>query len=326
MMHLICNRAPGIIEQYIGKPLDKISEFDIDDAVSELDEPANRTEAELKGYLIAVYDSRKPLPDGKHASPDLSEPLQILINQLYRREPKLFKKYFSKPLKKITKTDVANACVRIKKILKVNGYANGTAILRGYLMAIHDADITSKGTCKKHPEVRTAPENTDSKGSVGLGLDDPWHDTELYDLSVDEKEWPTEARPPYENDGRITIFETEPATRAPAIDGETHWKDLADLKEMQDEHFYSILNAIRKEPSRYFDLETGLIVNYRLAKLIVEVLDDIRSVDPDFDKKVDIPGYMVIRTAELYKSAKRCLKKQQKGGRPSKSHSINGYE
>ena len=312
MKHLIHKRAPGIIENYIRKPLEETSEFDIDDAVRELDEPRNQTEAELKGYLFAVYDSRKPPPDDKHANPKLGEPLQILINELYGREPILFKEYFGKPRKKITIADVDNAIVIIKKVLKTNGYTKGTAILRGYLLAMQDAEIRANGPSKKGA-VGATSKKTAPIGLIDTHLEGSGGDTELYDVSVDEREWSDEWLRAYKSDDKGTVLEAEPANRDLTADDEVHWRNLSDLKELQVEHFYSISNAIRKDPAKYLNLENGWFLNCKLAKLTVAVLDDIRSIDPDFDKRIDIPGYKAIRTAELYSNAERCLRTEKTG-------------
>ena len=311
MKRLMTERAPGIIDQCIEKPPEEISELDLDVLAYQIGKPSNRTEAELKGYLVAIYDSKKDPPEKKNMH--LSETQQILVHNLREREAGLFKKYFRKPPYKITKADIANACEEIEEQMEdlENGF--GLGIIRGYLLAVQDADFKLKEARKKDSQVLAKATKSVSEGLMDTGIEESMNDFALYDTSVDEMEWTDLQILPYVTGDRTTIYEVEPANLTLIAEGEEPGKDLIDLMELQVEHFHSILNAIRKEPAKYLNLKTGEFVSRKLAKLTVAVLNDIRAIDPDFEESIEIPGYKTMMSAELYKSARRCLKKESKG-------------
>lgn len=311
MTCLMTERAPEIIERCIQKPLEKISEVDLDVLVYQIGRPTNRTEAELKGYLFAVYDSKMEAPEGKN--PHLSETQQVLVHQLREREPERFKEHFGKPEGRITKADVEDVCGRLGRRLRRDGKELGIAVLRGYLLAIQDANFELTKTGKMGSEVREKSRKMKPEGLMDTSMEESMNDFAMYDTSVDEMEWTDLQILPYVTDSRTSVYEIEPANRTLIAEDEASDRGLTILKNLQVEHFHSILNAIRKDPVKYIDLKTGEFVSRKLAKLTVAVLNDIRAIDPDFEESIKIPGYKLLKSAELYISAKRCLKKESRG-------------
>lgn len=306
MMHLFYNRASEIIREYFKENLSELSEYDIDDTVIKIKKPKNRVEAELKGYLFAVYDSRKDGPKKKKASHHVGPHQRILISQLQIREPGLFEKCFGNDMSGIEKEDIAIACDEIEKTIERTGNWQGLAVIKGYLLAIRDADVDKR---EKHNVMSGISKNalkTTSKPSSDN------YEEEANGNEVDKAEiqQPDENIHLYEKDDYTSVY--EPTIPIDRIRSEGKDEDMEILLNLHKEHFHSILRAIKKEPKRYINIKTGDFKHRKLAKLTVAILDDIRIIHPEFEELISIPGFGKMRSTKLYNSAKRCIKKRSK--------------